>query len=144
LKLSALAFCYQDGGADLSKLSDEQKAKVVKSMPNVIELLSYTFYTQNSALGVFFEFSDYKRFIERTDEYENVPSPIMQSLKTLGEAILFTGIFLVGSQYFNINMCYSDDYATWSFGYKVFYYHVAMGFKRFFYYGPFSFTTGAI
>lgn len=93
---------------------------------------------------MFFEFSDYKRFIERTDEYKNVPSPIMQSLKTLGEAILFTGIFLVGSQYFNINMGYSDEYSTWTFGYKVFYYHVAMGFKRFFYYGPFSFTTGAI
>ena len=45
LKLSALAFCYQDGGSDLSKLSDEQKSKVVKSIPNVIELLSYTFYT---------------------------------------------------------------------------------------------------
>jgi hypothetical protein len=45
LKLSALAFCYQDGGSDPSKLSEEQKAKAVKSVPSVIELLSYTFYT---------------------------------------------------------------------------------------------------
>jgi len=92
LKLSALAFCYKDAGTDPSKLSEEQRKKVVKSLPNVIELLGYTFYPPNCACGVFFEFSDYKRFIEKTDEYKNIPSPVFASLKSLCSVILSVAI----------------------------------------------------
>jgi len=47
-------------------------------------------------LGVFFEFSDYKRFIERTDEYKDVPSPISMSLCWLAQGFTWIGIFIVG------------------------------------------------
>jgi lysophospholipid acyltransferase len=33
-------------------------------MPNLLEFASYVFFCNAAALGVFFEFSDYKRFIE--------------------------------------------------------------------------------
>ena len=40
-------------------------------LPNVIELLSYTLFTQQSVVGVFFEFSDYMNYIEKTvDRYK--------------------------------------------------------------------------
>jgi len=110
----------------------------------VIELLSYTFYIPNSACAVFFEFSDYKRFIEKTDEYKNVPSPIFASLKSLCSVILTGAIFLFGTPYFDINICYSDEYATWPFWYKVFFYHIAMTVRRFYYYIAFCFITAAI
>jgi hypothetical protein len=64
----------------------------------------------NAVLGVFFEFSDYKRFIERTNEYKDVPSPIFVSLTTLGKAIGFTGIFVVLSQWFYLSYCYEPEY----------------------------------
>lgn len=64
-KLSALAFCYKDGGEKDENITAEQKKKRVKQLPNLFELASYTFYVQACALGVFFEYSDYIRFIKR-------------------------------------------------------------------------------
>lgn len=64
-KLSALAFCYKDGGMKEEDLIPDQKERQVKTLPSILEMCSYTWYVQNCALGVFFEFSDYKNFIER-------------------------------------------------------------------------------
>ncbi len=72
----------------------------------MLEIASYTYYISNSALGVFFEFSDYKRFIERSDEYKKVPSPVLVSLKTLAHAIAFTAFFVIVSQWFYLDYCY--------------------------------------
>jgi hypothetical protein len=94
-KLSALSFCYKDGGEDFKSLTKDQQERVVKKLPSILELLSYTYFVSNAVLGVFFEFADYKRFIERTNEYKDVPSPILVSLTTLGKAIAFTGFFVV-------------------------------------------------
>jgi hypothetical protein len=49
---------------------------------------------------VFFEFADYKRFIERADEFKKIPLPILPSLSTLAQAIFVTVVFLIGSGYF--------------------------------------------
>lgn len=68
----------------------------------------------------------------------------MPSLKSLLTGALCTGFFIVMAQYFQIEYIFAKDYANHSFLYKVYYYYVAMTIKRFFYYGPFMFTTGAI
>jgi hypothetical protein len=44
-KLSALAFCYQDGCTNPEKLTTRQKEKMVVKLPNVIEMMSYTLFT---------------------------------------------------------------------------------------------------
>jgi hypothetical protein len=139
-----MSFCYKDGGEVESTLSQDQKDRMIKEKPSLFEMCSYTWYVSNCALGVFFEFSDYIRYIEGTKEYKNSPSPILPSLKSLATAILCTGFFIVVSNYFWVEYIFAPDYASHSFIYKVYYYYVAMTIKRFFYYGPFMFTTGAI
>jgi len=139
-----LSFCYKDGGEDFKSLTKDQQERVVKKLPNVLELLSYTYFVSNAVLGVFFEFSDYKRFIERTNEYKDVPSPILVSLTTLGKAIAFTGFFVVVSQWFYLSYCYESEYLQQTLWYTTWYFYVSMTVRRFFYYGPFHFTTGAI
>lgn len=143
-KLSALAFCYKDGAEKEEDLTEEQKKWQVKEVPGLLEYFSYVFFCQTAALGVFFEFSDYKRFIERTHEYKEVPSPISMSICWLVQGFTWIGIFIVGSNYFYLPDCWSDAYATWPLWYRLVFFHVAMSLKRFFYYGPFSITTGAI
>ena len=113
-------------------------------MPSLLEFASYTFFVNSCALGIFFEFSDYKKFIERKHEFEHVPCPILPSLGHLMEGLLFAGIFIVGNQYFYLPDCWSDAYETWPFWYKLVFYFMAMTLKRAFYYGPFCITTGAI
>ena len=115
----------------------------MKELPTLLELASYTWFVPQSALGVFFEFSDYKRFIERSHEFKSVPVPIVASLMTLAQAIFCTVVFLVFRQYFWIEFCYTPEYADFSLLSKTFYFFVAMAVKKFFYYGPFLFTTGA-
>ena len=115
----------------------------MKEIPTVLEFCSYVWFAQTAALGVFFEFSDYKRFIERTGEYENVPSPILPSLKTLAMSMTCLITFVVANNFFWMDLCWSEEFATYSFAYRIIYYHIAMTFKRFFYYGPFCATTGA-
>ena len=64
-KLSSMAYCYQDGAIDSAKLNQDQRDRMITSLPTPLELASYVWYSQACALGVFFEFSDYKRWIER-------------------------------------------------------------------------------
>jgi len=44
-KLSAMAFCYKDGGEDPEKLTTRQKEKMIVNFPNPIEMVSYTLFT---------------------------------------------------------------------------------------------------
>lgn len=48
------------------------------------------------------------------------------------------------SIWYKIDFCYSKEFAELSFLQRLVYYHIAMTVKRFFYYGPFSFTTGSV
>lgn len=95
-KLSALAFCYKDGGENPKNLTEEQRQWKVSYLPGLLEYTSYVFFCNGAALGVFFEFSDYKKFIERTHEYEHVPCPILPSLKWLLQGLFCMIIFIVG------------------------------------------------
>ena len=57
---------------------------MVVKLPTIMEMCSYTWYSQACALGVFFEFSDYKRWVERSHEYKDVPSTVIPSLMWFG------------------------------------------------------------
>jgi len=43
-KLSALAYCYEDGGKLQDKLTEEQKTWRVENIPNLLEYFSYVFF----------------------------------------------------------------------------------------------------
>lgn len=94
-------------------------------------------------MGVFFEYSDYHKYVNQLDEYTSVPPPYIPSLITLAYACGCLGFFLVLNNYFWVEYIYSSDFGNDSFAYKLYYIYVAMTVKRFFYYGPFKFTTGA-
>lgn len=83
----------------------------VKELPTPFEMASYTCYVSQCALGVFFEYRDFKCWIEETDEYRNVPSPVVASLKYLLYALLCTGVFVVGSGYMPMEYAWSVEIA---------------------------------
>ena len=90
-----MSFCYKDGGEPQDSLSKDQKERQIKEMPTLFEMCSYTWYVSNCALGVFFEFSDYIRYIHGLKEYKESPSPILPSLKSLLTGAMCTGFFIV-------------------------------------------------
>lgn len=117
-------------------------------LPNPIELLSYTLYTQGCALGVFFEYSDYIRFIERTGEYDaergGALNPIFVGLLSLLKAIVFLGLYVASTIYIPYTYTYTVEYGEKSIAYRIAYFMAAGYGIRLFYYGPFNFTTAAI
>lgn len=117
---------------------------MVVKLPSLLELAGYVWYSQACALGVFFEFSDYKRWIERSHEYANVPSPIIPSLIWLARGVACLLLYTVVSPYFNIEVCFAEAFFAFGYLYRLFFYFVSMSIRRFFYYNPFCMTTGAI
>jgi lysophospholipid acyltransferase len=57
----------------------------IKKLPSVLEITSYTFFFPGCIAGPFFEYSDYIRFIEETDEFANIPFTLLESLKRFGQ-----------------------------------------------------------
>ena len=108
-------------------------------------MASYTFFCQQCAVGVFFEYRDFINWIEETAEYKQVPNPIIPSLKYLVYAILAVGTFVVGSGYFAVEDCWSDKFVNeMSFPQKMLHTNFAWAFKRYFYYSAFLFETGVV
>lgn len=143
-KLSALAYCYQDGCTDSAKLTQDQRDRMVTKLPSILEFWSYIWYCQACALGVFFEFADYKRFVERSHEYKDIPSPILPSLKWMAQGLIFLALFIVVGGYMPVDFCWNEKYWDMIFLLRIAYYTAAMTAKRWFYYVPFSMTTGGI
>ena len=144
LRLISVTFCYKDGGMDKTKLTQDQKDRMQVEKPSVLEMFSYAFFCQGCLIGPFLEFSDYKRFIERTGEFKSIPSPIVPSLIFFGYSFLYLGVFVVGDMFFPIETCWSMKYYEFSFPYKVFYYWIALIIKRFFYYSPFTLADAGL
>jgi len=78
-KLSAIAFCYRDGGEKESDLLPEQKERMVTKLPSVLEMLSYVYFCSACICGPFFEYADYIQYIEMKGRYAKIPSNFKQA-----------------------------------------------------------------
>ena len=103
-------------------------------------MASYTLFVPQCALGVFFEYRDFKCWAESREEYENVPSPIIPSLKWFFFALLTVAIFSVGSAYFPVKNNWDESFIeSSSVAWRIFYPALSWGFQRYFYYTAFLF-----
>lgn len=65
---------------------------MVKELPSFVEIMSYTFFCCGASIGVFFEYSDYIKFIKNEGHYKHIPFPILRSIRYLIFAAIFTFI----------------------------------------------------
>ncbi len=79
-KLSALAYCYRDGAYKDEDLLPEQVSRKVTKLPTPLEMASYVFFCSGCIVGPFFEFADYKMYIERQGRYASIPNSIVPAL----------------------------------------------------------------
>ena len=112
----------------------------VDELPSVFEMISFSFFVPQCALGVFFEYRDFKCWAEETAEYRKVPSPIVPSLKYMIYGFTTLGIFVVGSMFFPVSNCWSEEFhKESSVAWRIFYPMLGWGFQRYFYYTAFLF-----
>jgi len=144
IRMISLSFCYKDGGEKVSDLLPEQVNKRIVEIPSVLEFLSYTYFCCTCLCGPFYDYMDYKRFIEEDGIYKKIPSTIIPSIKQFLKSKICLVLTMAIGTYYWPDFCSSDEYQEFSFLYKVFYYYVAMTGKRFLYYVPWSLTDAAI
>jgi len=118
-KLSALAYCYKDGAEKDEKLLPEQRDKKVDKLPNVLELLSYVYFPCASIVGPFYEYADYKMYIEEAGRYKNIPSSAKLTLIAFLRAKLCLVIHMGIATYCYPAFCGTEEYAAKSFLFKV-------------------------
>lgn len=95
-KLSALGYCYRDGGEKDENLLPEQIERKVVKMPSPLEMISYVYYCGACICGPFFEYSDYINYIERKGIYSKIPSSIIPALTRLFHGLRkFTMLMIV-------------------------------------------------
>ena len=118
-KLSAIAYCYADGAEKEEDLLPEQKLYKVEKMPSALEMLSYVYFCSGCIVGPFFEFNDYKMYIERTGRYSNIPSALWPAfVKFLkGKACLVSNL-IIGQKFWALH-CGTEEYAKEAFLYKL-------------------------
>jgi lysophospholipid acyltransferase len=121
-KFSSIAFNYEDGGKDDSEIkSSYHRSKKIVERPSLLETFGFVFYFPSSLCGPSFEFIDFKKFVELTGEYENIPQK--QAFKKAGkeflQALACMAFTFKCLPIFDLLYCASDDYGNRSMAYKV-------------------------
>ena len=88
------------------------------------------------------EYRDFKCWVERRDEYKDVPSPVLPSMLILAKAICCLGFFLVMGEFFPPEFTWSPEYTESSFLYRFFYLNMTFYGYRYFYYLGFVMQEG--
>lgn len=144
-RVSSLGFCYRDAMKEnAEKLSKDQKERKIDVLPNLFELTSYTLYPGACIVGPFFEYNDYKMFIEQTGRYERIPYGRQEPIKKTLSGLFFLVLTLVITGYFTYNGCATEEFDNYSYWYKNVYYYLAMAGGRYKYYVAWYLTDAAI
>ena len=160
-KMHALSWCYRDGAAHLAyqkltpeqreekagralRLNDDQRARMVLECPSLLEVTSYVFFCQACALGIFFEFRDYKAWVERAAEYRDVPAPFAETFRYLAEGAACLGLVLGVQPYIPMEHMWGEAYWERPYWQRLGYYYCAMWVRRSFFYAPFKLSGAAI
>ena len=87
----------------------------------MLECLSYIFYHTSSIVGPSFEFSDFRKFINYSDEYSNInmKDAILAGTPDLIKAVLLIYPLLSLSKPFNIDHHAEPEFKSYSILYQV-------------------------
>ncbi|EXJ64424.1 hypothetical protein A1O7_00760 [Cladophialophora yegresii CBS 114405] len=163
MKLHALAWNYHDGHMKPELLTDSQKERAVYKLPELLDYAGYVFFFPSIFTGPAFDYVDYKRWLDgsiyalppetpsssspaknasRSKKIEVPHSTIPATRKAIG-GLLWIGLFLQFSKWYNVALVLSDKYLAYTFPYRVWILQLLGFTSRMKYYGVWSLTEGA-
>eukprot|EP00884_Botryococcus_braunii_P000668 jgi/Botrbrau1/10601/Bobra.0358s0020.1 len=125
LKLISIAVAYQDGVKPDQELQNEyQRKHCIRTMPSFLEFLSYSWAAGNLLSGPFFEFSDYKDYINRQGLWDPkaarpMPNPVIPGLLRLLKAVLCMVLCWAMRQRFSVSILETPAYFQSSIPLKI-------------------------
>ncbi|XP_063342845.1 lysophospholipid acyltransferase 5 isoform X2 [Pelmatolapia mariae] len=120
LKLIGLAFDYYDGGKEPSKLSAEQKASALRSVPSLLEVCGFSYFYGGFLVGPQFTLRTYQRLVARelTDCPGKVPNSVVPAMKRFALGFLCLVIYAIFSPHYPDSYYLTDEYEAQPFWYR--------------------------
>jgi lysophospholipid acyltransferase len=156
-KFCAFAYSYEDGLYYLERekisqnkrdrdvlveKSHNQKNKyMIKDFTN-FEYFCYVYFYPTSICGPFIEFKDFQNFINLKEEFANIPSTVLPSLKRLLHAVIFSVIYFAFKSFGDVDKII-DLNNEYSFLQKAFFFICGLT-HQYKYIGGFCFTEAAV
>ena len=144
-RLSSLGFCYADGASEETKnLTKDQEQRKLIDKPTLLEIISYTSYPASNIVGPFFEFSDYKIFIEEQGVYKSIPISYGKAISKLLEGLVYLGLCIILPPYFDVNDIQKQEFYSLPLYIQYFKFMVACFVVRTTYYVAWCINEGSI
>ncbi|KAI9146105.1 MBOAT, membrane-bound O-acyltransferase family-domain-containing protein [Paraphysoderma sedebokerense] len=105
LKLTAFVWNIHDGSKEESELSSDQKSRMVKGLPSLLEYLSFVLFFGGLTVGPTFEFADYRNFMTGAafltkDKKLSIPNTFFASIRCVMTSALFLAcVFFFSDKY---------------------------------------------
>ena len=116
---------------------------MVTEKPSLFEFLGYMLFGPCFICGPIFEFVAWKNYVEEKDVFAKIPSTFLPSMKMAAEALMWMVIFMLITQWFQVEYLITDEYGQQNILYKLFYMNFAMGGNKARYYLAFKFPEAA-
>lgn len=159
MKLTAFCWNVYDGKLPDSELSDFQRERAIKEMPNLLDYAAYVLFFPSLFAGPAFDYVDYRRWISTTmfelppnvDPSKAPPTRKKRKIPRSGTPAAFKAAygllwifgFLRFSGYYYPSFYLSSDFMKYGFLRRVFYLHMLGLTTRMKYYGVWSLTEGS-
>ncbi|KAL5275046.1 LPCAT3 family protein [Megaselia abdita] len=113
LRLIGFGFDVADGRPSESDLSKDQKDNCIKEMPNIVQLMAYSYFPSSFIVGPQFPFNRYKHFIN--NEFTKYKSYMEAGIKRGSVGVLYLIIRQIGAVYLPDDYFLSSEYSNKSF-----------------------------
>jgi lysophospholipid acyltransferase len=159
MKLSAFCWNVADGRLPEQDLSDYQKDRALKQLPNLLDYGGYVFFFPSLMAGPAFDYVDYRRWLETTmfevpagtDPSKKPPTRKKRKIPRSGTpaawkaaaGLFWILVFLKFSGWYYPEFLTGNEYMNYSFLYRVWILHMLNLTQRLKYYGVWALTEGA-
>lgn len=159
MKLSAFAWNVHDGRLKQEELTDHQKDRAIRTMPNLLDYAGYVLFFPSLFAGPAFDFNDYRKWLETTmfdlppgaDPAKAAPTRKGRKIPRSGTpatykavyGLLWIGAFVVFSGWYNTDVVLSKNYMNHGLLRRIWWLHMLGLTTRLKYYGVWSLTEGA-
>ncbi|RFU33904.1 1-acylglycerol-3-phosphate O-acyltransferase/1-acylglycerophosphocholine O-acyltransferase, partial [Scytalidium lignicola] len=159
MKLSAFCWNVADGYLPEKDLSDYQKERALKTLPNPLDFAGYVLFFPSLFAGPAFDYVDYKRWIETTmfeipagvDPSKKPPTRKKRKIPRSGtpaawkaaSGLLWIFVFLKMSTWYGPSTLTNDTFPTYGFLRRLVILYLSLVTTRTKFYGVWSLTEGA-
>lgn len=159
MKLSAFCWNVADGRLPEKDLSDHQKERAIKTLPNLLDFAGYVLFFPSLMIGPSFDYVDFRRWLDctvfevpsgidpakapPTRKKRKIPRSGTPAMWKAGTGVFWSVLFLIFSGYYYPEAMLDDGYMKHSFTKRVWIMYAVNVTARMRYYTAWSLAEGA-